>query len=496
MKPTFPTHLLLMLTTLLCLVTIRVSAQNHTVAGSFYPADKGELESELSSLFATAKPVQFEGPVQSLIVPHAGFDFSGMVTASGFKSIATNAQYKNVFILASSQKNSFKGISVYNAGNYITPLGEAKVNRDIAMALINNNVGIDFNEQAHKNEHLIEVQIPFIQYRFENTPIVPILLGSSSLASARDLAAALVPYYTPENLFIISSNFSQYPTYEDALHIDAITGAAIFKNDPEHFYNTLRKNSAASVPNLSTSVNGWSSIMTMLYLSSRREDLTISPILYQNSGDVAAGNKERVIGYWAIAGHIIQQQPAAFTLNAAEKLSLLEIARNTLELFINKGELASVPESSISKAMDQPAGVYVSLYMGERLRGQIGNFSLSNPLYLSVQEMTLAAAVSDQRFASVESSDLEYIQIEISVLTPLQQINSLKEFQLGKHGIYMMKDGKSGTYLPQVSSQMEWSAEELMGHCAKDILGIDWEGWKEAQLYIFEATVFGEEQRR
>jgi len=466
------------------------------VAGSFYPALRSELESELFRLFRDARAIQLDGKVQSLIVPHAGYAYSGQVAASGYKSIPEDAEYRNVFIIASSHREQFNGASVYNAGNYLTPLGQAPVNREIANVLISGNKDIIFYKKAHEKEHSIEVQLPFIQYRFGDIPIVPIVMGSSSLAAARDLARALLPYYTSDNLFIISSDFSHYPSYSNAQRIDGLTGEAILKKDPEHFYNTLRKNSQESVPNLSTSTCGWSSIMTMLYMAQRNEDLAVSPIMYRNSGDASIGDKERVVGYWAIATHELSEEAKAYTLNEDEKKSLLEIARNTLETFISKGTLAEVKGQSLSATLKKPAGAFVSLYMGGRLRGCIGNFSPENPLYLVVQEMTLAAATRDQRFAPVEASELKYIDLEISVLTPLQKISSVDEFQLGKHGIYMIKDGKSGTYLPQVAEDTGWDTEEFLGHCSREKAGIGYDGWKDADLYVYEAIVFGEEKRK
>jgi AMMECR1 domain-containing protein len=94
----------------------------------------------------------------------------------------------------------------------------------------------------------------------------------------------------------------------------------------------------------------------------------------------------------------------------------------------------------------------------------------------------------------VEASELEYIAIEISVLTPLTRISSIDEFRIGQHGIYMTKNGKSGTYLPQVAEQTGWTAEEFLGHCAREKAGIGWEGWKDADLFVYEAIVFGEEK--
>ncbi|MCD4710698.1 MAG: AMMECR1 family protein, partial [Bacteroidales bacterium] len=112
------------------------------------------------------------------------------------------------------------------------------------------------------------------------------------------------------------------------------------------------------------------------------------------------------------------------------------------------------------------------------------------------QEMTIAAATQDKRFAPVETTELEYIKIELSVMTPLQQISSIDEFQLARHGIYMTRNGHSGTYLPQVAEQTGWSAEDLLGHCAREKAGIGWDGWKEADLYVYEAIIFGEDKKK
>lgn len=467
------------------------------VAGSFYPADKNALESLLRKQFSQAKQAELEGLIQTLIVPHAGFAYSGIVSASGYKSIPKETQYNNIFIIASSHRERFKGNSVYSVGNYVTPLGEAMVNQKIAKDLIENSKDIFFLKQAHDREHSIEVQVPFIQFHFDEIPpIVPIVMGSSSMAAARDLASALLPYFVPENLFIISSDFSHYPNYKDATRIDKLTADAILKKDPEHFYNTMRKNSQEPIQNLSTPSCGWSSIMTMLYMSARRENLEISPILYRNSGDVPIGNRERVVGYWALAGHETQQNPSPYILNDFDKKALLSVARSTLETYLHSGELFEVPEDKLSEILKEPSGAFVSLYMGGRLRGCIGNFSPTKPLYLIVQEMTLAAALRDQRFAPVETPEMEYLDIEISVLTPMKKINSISEFKLGLHGIYIKKDGKSGTYLPQVADETGWSAEEFLGHCAREKAGIGWDGWKDADLFVYEAIVFSEEKRK
>jgi AmmeMemoRadiSam system protein B/AmmeMemoRadiSam system protein A len=464
-------------------------------SGTFYPASPRKLQEDLDKYFSEAKAVTLQGRVRTLIVPHAGYEYSGVVAASGYKSIPKNAKYENIFIIASSHREQFSGASVYAAGNYNTPLGEARVNREIANQLIETGKSITYNPKAHDREHSIEVQIPFIQHHFTTTPaIVPIVLGTSSLSAARDLATALLPWFTPENLFIISSDFSHYPSYKDAQRIDQLTGEAIVAKNPQVFYSALQKNSGEGVKNLATPSCGWSSIMTLLYMADRKEEIEFFPILYRNSGDSPIGDKERVVGYWAIAGYEKPPEALSYDLDAEEKNTLLGISRSTLETYLRSGTLAEVSNSGLTGTLRQSAGAFVSLYMGGKLRGCIGNFTPDKPLYMVVQEMTLAAALNDARFAPVEASELKYISIEVSVLTPLQKIGSIDEFQLGKHGIYMSKGGKSGTFLPQVAQSTGWSAEEFLGHCARDKAGMGYEDWKEADLFVFEAIVFGEEE--
>ena len=489
----------LWLTALVCTMQLRAQDmpadvnRKPAVAGSFYPADKNELLSTLQRLFDNAPSVELKGKVQQLIVPHAGYSFSGKVAAAGYKSLPADASYKNIFIIASSHRVQFRGASVYSVGNYLTPLGEARVNREIAAELIRNNEHIFYDERAHITEHSIEVQIPYIQYHFQDPPpLVPIVIGNQSVSTARELALALLPYFNEENLFVVSSDFSHYPDYEDASKIDRLTAESITRNDPGHFYSIIQEHSSGSIPNLVTPCCSWNGILTLLYMSQGSEDLRITPILYQNSGDVEIGDRSRVVGYWAIAGHRAEPGEEAFLLEDVHKEQLLRIARNTLEMYIRHGEIPEVDPAQLPKTLKQKAGAFVSIHTGDRLRGCIGNFISDRPLYLLVQEMTVASATRDRRFAPVEAPELQYIDIEISVLSPLRKIRDIDEFQLGKHGIYMTLNGRSGTFLPQVASETDWTTELFLGHCARDKAGIGWDGWKEADLFVYETVVFRE----
>ena len=147
-------------------------------------------------------------------------------------------------------------------------------------------------------------------------------------------------------------------------------------------------------------------------------------------------------------------------------------------------------------ALKTPCGAFVTLRRDGELRGCIGRFDASEPLYGVVQQMAIAAATEDPRFPPVKAGELAGLEIEISVLTPMRRISSVDEFELGKHGIYMKSGNRSGTFLPQVAAETGWSREEFLGHCARDKAGLGWDGWKTAELYVYEALVFSEHARQ
>ena len=145
-----------------------------------------------------------------------------------------------------------------------------------------------------------------------------------------------------------------------------------------------------------------------------------------------------------------------------------------------------------TQKMLAPSGAFVTLTIDGKLRGCIGRFDADQPLYKMVQEMAVSAATRDYRFSRLTKKELGQAHIEISVLTPMKKILSPDEIVLGKHGIYVKKGSRGGTFLPQVASQTNWTVEEFLGHCARDKAGIGWDGWKDADLYTYEAYVFGE----
>lgn len=464
------------------------------VAGQFYSGDPKELSNDLAMFFAGAKQPETAN-LQAIIVPHAGYVFSGQVAAHGYNQIDPDASYDRIFLIGSSHRTYFDGASIYNIGNYTTPLGTVEVDRELASQLIDNHKVFEFRKDAHLSEHSLEVQLPFLQYHLNaDFRIVPIIIATQSEKTIRKIAEALKPYFNARNLFVISSDFSHYPTWENANEVDKATADAIAANSPDLFLKTLKTNEKKSVPGLSTSMCGWSSMLTILNITSTLPGCEIKPLAYQNSGDVGFGDKNRVVGYWAITIAGAPEGETYFSLTEEDKTALLELARSTMEAYVKHQTIPEVDQSGYSASLHEHTGAFVSLHLKGKLRGCIGRFQPEAPLYKVVQDMAIAAATKDQRFSPVKPGELDKIDIEISVLTPLKQIKSIDEIELGRHGIYIRQGYNTGTFLPQVAESTGWDLQEFLGHCARDKARIGWDGWKTAELYTYEAIIFDEKQ--
>ncbi len=465
------------------------------VAGQFYAADSLTLVNNLKKLFSKAVPNQSKN-VLAIISPHAGYIFSGEVAACSFNQIDADKEYTDIFVIGSSHREYFNGAAIFIDGNFITPLGVVEVDTSLGRKLLNTgSVFIKYNE-AHRLEHSIEVQLPFLQYHMKKPfRIVPIILGTDDAETCEKIADVMAPYFNSDNLFVISSDFSHYPKYADAVKVDKLTSDAIQSNSTSALLKTIKSNTKLNIPNLLTSLCGWTSVLTMLYITEKIKDINIKVLKYKNSGDTPAyGDSSRVVGYNSIVITQNKTKNTEFTLSKTNKKDLLLIARNTLNEFIRTGVTPTIDSAKLSETIKQYCGAFVSLHKKGDLRGCIGQFTAKKPLYQIVQDIAKASATEDTRFQRVSSDELDQIDIEISVLSPLKKIQSIDEIELGKHGIYIIKGNYSGTFLPQVATQTGWTKNEFLGHCAEDKAGIGWNGWKDADIYIYTAVVFGEKE--
>ena len=459
-----------------------------TQAGRFYESDARLLSHEVDSLLARHAQSGDDEDVAALIVPHAGYYFSGNVAASAFARLNPDRKYKRIFLLGPSHHEWLNGASVNGEVDYYaTPLGDVKVDREVARQLIETDSVFSYQPKAHDREHCLEVQLPFLQRHLgEVPPIVPIIISTNDFSKLKRIAEVLKPWFTEENLFVISSDFSHYPSYEDAYEVDAKTGEAVASGDVEQFIAVIEANARSGKRNLSTSACGEFPIITLMLMLNGQYQ--VKHIMYQNSGDIDNYDHSRVVGYHSFA--VVRN--SGFSLSDEEKRILKDIALQSIKDSLD-GKRIAVANASLftpHSSLKQKCGAFVSLHKQGRLRGCIGHFGEDVPLYEIVAEMARAAAFEDPRFPPLHREELDDVDIEISVLTPMRRIHSLDEFQLHKHGIYIRKGYRSGTFLPQVADEVNWTKEEFVGHCSQDKAGLGWDGWRDAELYVYEAIVF------
>lgn len=469
-------------------------------AGRFYSSDREALKRDVQKLFTDCRKPEGVNHARAIIAPHAGYVFSGRIAASAFSATPREAAYKNIFLIGSSHVMAFEGVSVYNTGDFITPLGKISVNREIADRLKKEFKVFDYPTSAHIQDHCLEVQLPLIQYYYTSVPsIVPIIIGTSSSQTIKKIAEALRQYFTKENLFVISSDFSHYPSYEDGKKVDNATAEALVSGDPSAFLSALRKNSQRNIGGLATSMCGWTAGLTLLYLAEGQENLEFKRIDYCNSGDSPYGSKDEVVGYHAIVLDekvVLKQKKETsageFSFTDSEKEILFDIARRSIMSMLYEGKHYSPDESKMTNSLKKPYGAFVTLKIDGVLRGCIGRFVSDKPLYKVVGESAISSAIEDPRFPALTKSEYEKTDIEITVLGPMKKINDIKEIKLGTHGIYIKKDLRAGTMLPQVAIEYGWTVEEFLGYTSRDKAGIGWDGWKNAEIYIYEGLVLEE----
>lgn len=180
-------------------------------------------------------------------------------------------------------------------------------------------------------------------------------------------------------------------------------------------------------------------------------------------------------------------------MNEAQRRQLLKIARDTVEAVI-AGKPVPKPISQ-DPQLNEHCGCFVTLKNKERLRGCIGQFTADRPIIELVAEMAEASATGDPRFFGdpITPRELKNLDIEISVLSPLQRTEDPLSLQLGVHGIYIKRGSESGCFLPQVATETGWSKEEFLSYCCSHKAGLPPEAWKDPQteVCLFTAEVFG-----
>jgi AmmeMemoRadiSam system protein B/AmmeMemoRadiSam system protein A len=450
------------------------------VAGVFYSADKSELRREIDTFLRETVKRDVAGKLTALIVPHAGYIYSGPVAAYAYKQLE-GQDFDTVILIGPSHRIGLAGVSVYNQGLYATPLGKVEVDIELANKIISEDKRIRFLPPAHMAEHSLEVQLPFLQRTLRDFKIVPIIISDPSRTNCRILADALLKNIRDRKVLIIAStDLSHYHPYRKARRLDKRSLDAII---------TLKPEEIAQKGNMC----GLAAVLTTIMVTRELGANKATVLSYANSGDTA-GSQGKVVGYGAVAVTQIGGQKMGDTYSKKEQEELLKIARDSIETFLTTGKPPKI-ETEDPK-LSEKRGVFVTLRRGETLRGCIGFIEPIFPLYGAVSECAISAATKDIRFSPVTEEELPKITIEISVLSPTKRVKSIDEIEMGTHGVTVKKGTSQGVFLPQVAIETGWSKEEFLRRLCSGKAGLAPDAWKDAstEFYIFTVEKFEEEE--
>jgi hypothetical protein len=454
--------------------------------GQFYPSSKEKLSGMIDKFIENVPPKPEHFTAFLLISPHAGYGFSGQSAAFGYKFLK-NKRYKTVIIIGTSHHKVFSGAAVYGEGSFSTSLGKIKVDEEFVKNILNKNPEVFQDGSAFSNEHSVEVQLPFLQKALTGFKIVPVVMGDCSLEECRKIALLFKKAIgrRKDVLVVVSTDFYHGYDFKEAEAVDKLTLDLIKKMDYQGLYYALRDGSARAC--------GGFAVVVALNIAKDLGYREAKILNYTNSAVIAG---KPVEGDWTVgyASCAVGGREGENMLSIQQKQKLLEIARDSISTYLKTGKKLQLHETD--RLLSQKMGAFVTLKRHNELRGCIGSLAGSQPLYLTVRDMAVEAAVGDPRFPGLTLPEFKDVEIEISVLSPLEKVDSAEQIEPGKHGVLVRKGYQSGVFLPQVASETNWSKEEFLNNLCAHKAGLPADAWKDpgTELYIFTADVFSEKE--
>jgi len=458
-------------------------------AGSFYPAERSKLAAMIDSLTRQVKTGKVNKPphtsLKALIMPHAGYIYSGLTAAHASQVLSKN-QFEKIIVLAPDHRVGFAGGAVSDVVAYETPMGLIKLHDDAAGLRRKSNL-FQAVAASDRYEHSLEVLLPFLQYYLGDFELIPIVVGRGDISR---YAAEIDPLLDANSLLAVSSDLSHFLPYSQAVARDQETIKAILNLDSD---NLLAIDNAAcgKVPILIT--------MSM----ARRHGWQPVLLHYSNSGDTA-GDRQRVVGYTAIAfygGSSMQHNndsPHDFSRHQGD--ILIKLARQTISEKLGRFSEEVDPDSLKDKDFQARRGTFVTLTIDGQLRGCIGSLQASESILEGIKRNAINAAFRDPRFPDLDAKELDKIDIEVSILTDPQALeyrdsqDLLAKLRPHVDGVILRKGSASATFLPQVWEQLPQTEKFLSHLCLK--AGLSADAWKTSRLEImtYQVQYFEEEK--
>lgn len=411
-------------------------------AGKFYPGDREKLWELLEQLFIHA-PKEYQTETRAIIVPHAGYMYSGKVAAKAFQYLSQNA--KNVFIIAPAHYADYRGIALSTYDYFETPLGNIKVNKDIINE-ISQAQNTEFLDEAYTQEHSIEVEIPFIQKILPEAQIVPLLFENISPGTITEI---IEKYWdNKENAFVISSDLSHFYSQKDAQKIDEYTAEMIETQNISNFHPIQ--------------ACGSSGIIGLVEFAKRKNYSLIRTEL-TTSGDMSTPDAA-VVGYGA---WLLSETTKSIFIKEQFSDLVLSICRESIHAGIHTGNSLDVDEKLYPQVFYEQGACFVTITLEHQLRGCMGSIFAHKPLLNDLAQNAYKSAFADTRFTALTEHEFKHIKLAVSLLSPPTEIeftdenDLLAKIQPYEDGIIIQDGNYSAVYLPSVWVQLPDKQEFL-----------------------------------
>ncbi|MBN1884587.1 MAG: AmmeMemoRadiSam system protein B [Candidatus Krumholzibacteriota bacterium] len=485
--------------------TMERTVRPPVVAGQFYPGDPVRLRRDIEGYLDAVGAADVGGRVVALVSPHAGYQYSGAVAAHGYRLIRGRS-YETVVVISPCHVEYFDFSSVFPGAAYETPLGAIPVNREIVELLAGTGGRVRAAMEGHRvvaggrGEHSLEVQLPFLQVALGQFDLVAIVMGDQSASNVRILGEALGEALAGRNALIVAStDLSHFHAGREAGRLDGVFLDGLRGFSVEQLLSSLSSGG--------TEACGGGPTAAAMIAAGRLGASRCDVLAYATSGDVT-GDHSSVVGYVSAAmiaaGSTGDEEPQGTKrsssrgapgddagLDDGTRRFLLRLARRTIARAL--GDDAPLPERPASNVLGEKRGGFVTLKKGGRLRGCIGYIEAVKPLADTISEMAVAAAFDDYRFPPVTADEIDGIEIEISVLSPVVRIADPGRVEVGRHGIIITRGSHRGLLLPQVAVEWNWDRERFLDQtCVK--AGLEPGAWRKegTVIEVFSADVFSE----
>lgn len=505
-------------------------------AGTWYEDDENKLASQMVKFFSDAEERLSVSPVDhsfknnpmpesnllALIVPHAGYAFSGSTAAFAYEFARLKREPKRIFLLGPSHYVGFQGVALSKYKSFETPLGDLDVDSQCVSDLTSYPL-FGINDEVHRKEHSLELQLAFIKHSFSNVKIVPIVVGM--LKNESDLVMVgqvLKRHLGPDDLIVVSSDFTHFGPRYDYVPFDSCDPDKVKELD-ENAFQYIRDCDLHGFVDFhdrtGCTICGFYPCSLLLSILPDGSQATL--LKYGTSRDSYADDPENSVSYLSLVltdtneKQGWEQSPVVASddlLNEKEKADLLKLARSCVESYVTEKRVPSIKEFDVqySEVLKKPFGVFVTLFKKKAapdteiesdnpradkdLRGCIGYIFPIKPLAEAVIDNAVGACSKDWRFSPVEQHELSSLQFEISVLTPLSRVESVDDIEIGVHGVVLYHGDNQAVFLPHVATEFGWSKVETLEQLSSKA-GLNKNAWKDPQTQfdIFESIMFEED---